>query len=161
MITEFAAAHSFFKKSDACLIIFTVGTTTLRLTICCYAEDSLGRSCTTKMEIKPRILWMNLYGEATMVLRTRVTEGVATEVEGTLRTHIGRRKSWWLSDEVIYNLKAKQTRFRELMSMRSEDQANKITAKKRYKEAKQEVKKAVTRAKGKVYEDLYKRLDSK
>ncbi|GKD02222.1 hypothetical protein Tco_1177196 [Tanacetum coccineum] len=92
MITEFAAAHSFFKKRDACLIIFIVGTTTLRLTICWCAEDTLGRSCTTKMEIKPRILWMNLYGEATTVLRTRVTEGVATEVEG--RTFANTEQMW-------------------------------------------------------------------
>ncbi|GKF93777.1 hypothetical protein Tco_0283477, partial [Tanacetum coccineum] len=88
---------------------------------------------------------------------TKETVGV---VAGTLRTHIGRRESWWLTEEVQNKVKAKQTRFRELISMRG-DEANRIAAKERYKESKREAKKVVAKAKDKAYEDLYKRLDSK
>ncbi|GJU40600.1 putative pre-mRNA-processing factor 6-like [Tanacetum coccineum] len=82
-------------------------------------------------------------------------------VAGTLRTRIGRRESWWISDEVQDKVKAKQIRFRELISLRGEDEANRSAVEERYKEAKREAKKAVARAKEKAYEDLYKRLDSK
>ncbi|GKD75990.1 hypothetical protein Tco_1334272 [Tanacetum coccineum] len=56
-------------------------------------------------------------------------------VAGTLRTRIGHRESWWIT--------------------------NKSAAEERYKKAKREAKKAVARGKEKAYEDLYKRLDSK
>ncbi|GKG30543.1 hypothetical protein Tco_0423031, partial [Tanacetum coccineum] len=82
-------------------------------------------------------------------------------VARTLRTRIGRRDSWWISDEVQDKVKAKQIRFRELISLWGEDEANKSAVEERYKEAKREAKKAVARAKEKAYEDLYKRLDSK
>nr|GEX50182.1 hypothetical protein [Tanacetum cinerariifolium] len=82
-------------------------------------------------------------------------------VEGTLRTRIGRKESWWISEKVQGKVKAKQTRFIELISMRGEDKANRSAAEERYKEAKKEAKKAVARVKEKAYEDLYKRLDSK
>ncbi|GJS99652.1 stress-induced protein [Tanacetum coccineum] len=148
------------------------------------------RPCSTKMVVKLRILWKNLHGKATEAFRARVTKGVTPEVEGrtvadaeqtwnklantireatketigvvagTSRTHIGRRESWWLTEEVQNKVKAKQTRFRELISMRG-DEANKSAIHERYKEAKREVKKAIARAKVKAHEDLYKRLDSK
>nr|GEY62887.1 hypothetical protein [Tanacetum cinerariifolium] len=63
-------------------------------------------------------------------------------------------------DEVQNKVKAKQTRFRELISMK-DGEANKSVAEERYKEAKREAKKLVARVKGKAYEDLYKILDSK
>ncbi|GJS12170.1 zinc finger, CCHC-type containing protein, partial [Tanacetum coccineum] len=96
----------------------------------------------------------------TMILRT-LDLWLESESVRTLRTRIGRRESWWISDEVQDKVKAKQTRFRELISMRGEDEANRSAAEERYKEAKREAKKAVARAKEKAYEDLYKRLDSK
>ncbi|GJX46763.1 retrovirus-related pol polyprotein LINE-1 [Tanacetum coccineum] len=141
-----------------------------------------------KMAVKPRILWKNLHGEAAEAFRTRVTEGVTPELGGRtttdaeqmwnrlantireaaketlgvvardLRTHIGRRESWWFSKE--NKVKAKQTRFRKLISMRG-NKADRSATEERYKEAKREEKKAVARAKDKAYEDLYKRLDSK
>ncbi|GJY48879.1 ataxia telangiectasia mutated family protein [Tanacetum coccineum] len=76
------------------------------------------------------------------------------------RTHIGQRESWWFSEEVQNKVKVKQTRFRELISMRG-NEAERSATEERYKEAKREAKKAVSRAKDKAYEDLYKRLDSK
>ncbi|GJT04491.1 hypothetical protein Tco_0838953 [Tanacetum coccineum] len=81
-------------------------------------------------------------------------------VAGTSRTHICRRESWWLTEEVQNKVKAKQTRFRALISMQG-DEANRSATEERYKEVKREAKKAVARAKVKAYKDLYKRLDSK
>ncbi|GJW87601.1 retrovirus-related pol polyprotein LINE-1 [Tanacetum coccineum] len=148
------------------------------------------RPCSTKMAVIPRILWKNLHGEAAEAFRTRVTEGVTPElggrtttdaeqmwnrlantirevaketlrvVAGASRTHIGQRESWWFSEEVHNKVKAKQTRFRELISMQG-NEADRSATEERYKEAKREAKKAVARAKDKAYEDLYKRLDSK
>nr|GEY38319.1 hypothetical protein [Tanacetum cinerariifolium] len=145
----------------------------------------------TERAVKPRILWKNLYGEAAEAFRARVIEEVTLEEEdrpapdaeqmwnrlvntireadnetlrvvaGTMRSRIGRKESWWISDEVQDKVKAKQTQFKELISMRGEDEANRSAAEERYKEAKREAKKAVARAKEKAYEDLYKRLDSK
>ncbi|GKA11361.1 hypothetical protein Tco_0690794 [Tanacetum coccineum] len=74
-------------------------------------------------------------------------------VAGASRTHIGRRESWWFSEEVQNKVKAKQTRFRELISMRG-NEADRSATEERYKEAKREAKKAVARAKDKAKMDL-------
>nr|GEY09675.1 hypothetical protein [Tanacetum cinerariifolium] len=106
-------------------------------------------------------------GKTSTVKRRRLSEleKAAKEtlgvVAGTLRTRIGRKKSWWISDEVQDKVKVKQTWFKELISMRGEDEANRSAAEEKYKEAKRGAKKAVARAKEKAYKDLYKRLDSK
>ncbi|GKC96791.1 hypothetical protein Tco_1162233 [Tanacetum coccineum] len=103
------------------------------------------------MGVKPRILWKNLYGEATESFRAKVTDGVTTQVEDRTvanakkmwniltqtireaaketsrviawisRTHIGHRESQCLSKEEQIKVKAKETRLRELISMRDED----------------------------------------
>ncbi|GJR03967.1 hypothetical protein Tco_0526951 [Tanacetum coccineum] len=93
------------------------GTTTFRLTTYWCTKETLG--------------YVKITRKGVASFRTKVTEGVTTEVEGTSRTHISHKESWWLSDEVIYKIEAKQTRFRELMSMQGEDQANIIAAKER------------------------------
>ncbi|GJY15287.1 hypothetical protein Tco_0385709 [Tanacetum coccineum] len=110
----------------------------------------------TEMAVKHRIWWKDLYGEAIEAFRVRVIEGVTTEVEGriivdtkhmwnsleyakhmwnslagTLIMHIGHKESWWLSDEKRRSIKKKKR------------------------------EKTVDISKGKVYKDLYKRLDSK
>ncbi|GJY27052.1 retrovirus-related pol polyprotein LINE-1 [Tanacetum coccineum] len=74
-------------------------------------------------------------------------------VAGASRTHIGRRESWWFTEEVQNKVKAKQTRFRELISMRG-NEADRSATEERYKEVKREAKRAVARAKDKVNEDL-------
>nr|GFC79651.1 hypothetical protein [Tanacetum cinerariifolium] len=141
------------------------------------------------MAVKPRILWKNLHEEAAKAFRTRVTEGVTPEVKGrivanveqmwnklantireaaketlgvvigTSRTHIDLRESWWLTEEVHNKVKAKKIGLESLhrceVTKQTEAQPR-IGIKK-----KKEVKKAVARAKGKAYADLYKRLDSK
>ncbi|GKD07239.1 kinesin light chain-related protein 3, partial [Tanacetum coccineum] len=129
------------------------------------------RPRSTEMAVKPRILWKNLYGEAVEAFRARVIEGVTPEAEGrivadaeqmwnrlantireaaketlgvvagTSRTRIGCRESWWISDEVQDKVKAKQTRFREHISMRGEDEANRSAAEERYKKAKKKSEK--------------------
>nr|GFD36381.1 TraB domain-containing protein [Tanacetum cinerariifolium] len=123
--------------------------------------------------------------------KVRVAEGVATQVDaiadsdadqmwntlartikdaakdtlvvaiGTSKTHIARRESWWLREEVQSKVAAKQARFRELLSCREDNQEDRARALERYKEAKREAGKAVAEAKEKAYEDLYKKLDTK
>ncbi|GJV91045.1 aminopeptidase M1 [Tanacetum coccineum] len=187
-ILEFAATHdlavinSFFKKRDVHLITFHNGDHDTQIDYMLVRKGDL-RLCKDCKKY--------LYGEAAEAFRATVIEGVSLEEEdgsvvevekiwnrlantikeaaketrgvvaGTLRTRIGHRESWWISDEVQDKVKAKQTRFRELISLRGEYEANKSAAEERYKEAKREAKKAEARAKEKAYEDLYKRLDSK
>ncbi|GJS24789.1 hypothetical protein Tco_0453421 [Tanacetum coccineum] len=96
----------------------------------------------------PRILWKNLIRDATEAFRSKVAEGVSTQVEvlaacdadfmwnilasiikdaakdnldvaiGTSKTHTARRESWWLCEEVQLIVAVKQVRFRELLSCR-------------------------------------------
>ncbi|GJR09645.1 leucine--tRNA ligase [Tanacetum coccineum] len=86
--------------------------------------------------VQHRILWKNLYGEAAKAFRARVMEGVTLKEEDksiadakqmwnrlestireaaketlrvvarTLRTRIGHKESWWISDEVQDKVKA-------------------------------------------------------
>ncbi|GJU73866.1 hypothetical protein Tco_1265271, partial [Tanacetum coccineum] len=115
------------------------------------------RPRSTKMAAKPRILWKNLYREAEEAFRARVIEGVTLEVEGRSVANAeqmwNRLESWWLLEEVQNKVKAKQTRFRELISMRG-NEADRSATEERYKESKREAKKAVARAKDKAYEDV-------
>nr|GEV95021.1 hypothetical protein [Tanacetum cinerariifolium] len=71
------------------------------------------------------------------------------------------RESWWFSDEIQTKIAAKQARFRELLLCHEDNQEDRAMAKERYKVAKREAKIAVSHAKDKAYEDLYKKLDSK
>ncbi|GJU97017.1 zinc finger BED domain-containing protein RICESLEEPER 2-like protein [Tanacetum coccineum] len=75
--------------------------------------------------------------EAVEAFRARVTWGVTSKVIGN---H---------GDEVQNKVKAKQTQYNELISMRDEEQANGTAADERYKEANREAEKAVVRTKGK------------
>ncbi|GKC74470.1 cleavage/polyadenylation specificity factor, 25kDa subunit, partial [Tanacetum coccineum] len=139
----------------------------------------------------PRILWKNLSGDATEAFRSRVVEGVSTQVKalvacdadsmwntlasiikdaaretlgvaiGTSKTHTARRESWWLCEEVQAIVAVKQARFRELLSYREDNEEERLRAHERYKEAKTLAKKVVAQAKEKEYEELYKKLDSK
>ncbi|GJU25141.1 retrovirus-related pol polyprotein LINE-1 [Tanacetum coccineum] len=59
------------------------------------------------------------------------------EALGSSKTHTARRESWWLCEEVQSKVTEKQARFRELLSCQE------------------------AQAKEKVYENLYKKLDSK
>ncbi|GJR56637.1 ataxia telangiectasia mutated family protein [Tanacetum coccineum] len=176
---DLVVVNSFFKKRDAHLITYHSGDHDTQidymlvrrgdLRVCkdckvfpgevCFSQHRLlaldinikRRPRSTKMAVKPRILWKNLHGEAAEAFRTRVTEGVTPElggrtttdaeqmwnrlantireaaketlgvVAGASRTHIGRRESWWFSEEVQNKVKAKQTRFRELISMQGNE----------------------------------------
>ncbi|PWA75129.1 hypothetical protein CTI12_AA244270 [Artemisia annua] len=133
----------------------------------------------------------NLNGEAAESFRGKVLERLSTQLEdmtsrdadqvwntlagiikdaakdclgvasGATRTQQLSRESWWFSKEVQAKVTVKQSRFRELLLCREGHQADITAAVERYKVAKREAKKAVAQAKDKVYEDLYKRLDSK
>nr|GEW30909.1 ribonuclease H-like domain-containing protein [Tanacetum cinerariifolium] len=139
----------------------------------------------------PRTMWNNLIGDATKAFRSRVADGVSTLVEalvasdadsmwntlasiikdaakdtlrvafGISKTHMARRESWWLSEEVQAIVTVKQARFRELLSCREGNEEERLREHERYKEAKRQAKKVAAQAKEKAYEDLYKKLDTK
>ncbi|XP_071714176.1 uncharacterized protein [Rutidosis leptorrhynchoides] len=83
------------------------------------------------------------------------TLGVAV---GTSRGHTSGRES---CDEVQTKVALKQLRFRELITCWDRTSDERTRAEEMYKEANREAKKVVARAKDKVYEDLYRKLDSK
>ncbi|KAL6527995.1 hypothetical protein OROHE_014945 [Orobanche hederae] len=68
-------------------------------------------------------------------------------------------EAWWWNVEVQKIVKAKQALFKELMSVSEEEERNK--KKEAYKVARREAKKAVAKAKGKAYEEMYKSIDTK
>ncbi|GJU69316.1 cleavage/polyadenylation specificity factor, 25kDa subunit [Tanacetum coccineum] len=102
--------------------------------------------------LKDKVVQVSRISDRIMMVRL-VIEEETVSVISTYAPQVGL-------EEVQNKVKAKQTRFRELISMRG-DEANRSAAEDKYKEAKREAKKAVAKAKGKVYEDLDKRLDSK
>ncbi|GJS42414.1 leucine--tRNA ligase [Tanacetum coccineum] len=112
--------NSFFKKRDAHIITYHSGDHDTQidymlvrrgdLRVCkdckvfsgevCFSQHRLlaldinikRRPRSTKMAVKPRILWKNLHGEAAEAFRTRVTEGVTPEVGG--RTTTDTEQMW-------------------------------------------------------------------
>nr|GFA95022.1 hypothetical protein [Tanacetum cinerariifolium] len=144
---EFATAHdlmvtnSFFKKRDAHLITFhsrvhdtqidymLVRKENLRLCKDCKvfpaAEAFRARvidEVTQEEEDRPVPDAERMWNRLANTIREAAKETLGV-VAGALRTHIGRRESWWISDEVQDKVKAKQIRFKELISMRGEDEA--------------------------------------
>ncbi|GJX46043.1 retrovirus-related pol polyprotein LINE-1 [Tanacetum coccineum] len=140
---------------------------------------------------RPRILWKNLNGDAVETFRATVSEKLSTlgedlsasdanQMWNTLaccikdaakdsvgvtressRTRSSQMESWWFSEEVQTKIAVKQDRFKELLLCHEGNQEDRAMIKERYKVAKREAKIAVTQAKDKAYEDLYKKLDSK
>ncbi|XP_071739170.1 uncharacterized protein [Rutidosis leptorrhynchoides] len=141
--------------------------------------------------VQHRILWKNLHGAKAETFRATVANRLSVEGDnvahtnvdqiwnrmaytirevakealgvtlGTSTAHKSSRESWWLSDDVQTKVALKQTRFRELITFEEGTSAERTRVEERYKEAKREAKKAVAIAKDKVYEDLYRKLDSK
>ncbi|GKC61423.1 hypothetical protein Tco_1089021, partial [Tanacetum coccineum] len=115
---------------------------------------------------RPKIPWLNLKGEAVETFRATVFEklsaleedmsarnadqmwntsagsirdvtkdslGVASE---TARTHSTHRESWWFCEEVQTKVATKQSRFKELLSCRDDNQKDIDLAKEMYKVSK-------------------------
>ncbi|GKA66042.1 leucine--tRNA ligase [Tanacetum coccineum] len=117
---DLVVVNSFFKKRDAHLITYHSGDHDTQidymlvrrgdLRVCkdnkvfpgevCFSQHRLlaldinikRRPRSTKMAVKPRILWKNLHGEAAEAFRTRVTEGVTPELGG--RTTTDAEQMW-------------------------------------------------------------------
>ncbi|GKC01325.1 ubiquinol oxidase, mitochondrial-like protein, partial [Tanacetum coccineum] len=183
---DLVVVNSFFKKRDAHLITYHSGDHDTQidymlvrrgdLRVCkdckvfpgevCFSQHRLlaldinikRRPRSTKMAVKPRILWKNLHGEAAEAFRTRVTEGVTPEVGG--RTTTDAEQMWNRLANTIREA-AKETLRVVGGASRTYIGQRESTTEERYKKAKRKAKKAVARAKDKAYEDLYKRLDSK
>ena len=69
------------------------------------------------------------------------------------------RKAWWWNDEIQIKVKVKQENFKRWLA--TTDEQEKIQKREEYKRAKLEAKKAISEAKTKAYEEMYKRLDTK
>lgn len=133
-------------------------------------------------EATPRILWHNLKGEKVIILRERIGLGhsnmykedvdhmwnqVANIIRNVARDLLGvtsgkvqdQKEAWWWNEKVKVRVKAKQYSFRGLIGCQEDEQIG--VRKTLYKEAMREVKKAVAEAKCKVYEAMYKCLDTK
>ena len=81
---------------------------------------------------------------------------VASEEFGLSRGNRSEAKdTWWWNDDVQKAIKEKKDCFRRLYLDRSADNIEK------YKLAKKAAKRAVSEARGRAYEDLYQRLDTK
>jgi hypothetical protein len=81
---------------------------------------------------------------------------VASEEFGMTRESRSEAKdTWWWSDDVQKAIKEKKDCFRHLHLGRSADTIEK------YKVAKKAAKRALSEARGRAYEDLYLRLDTK
>ena len=73
----------------------------------------------------------------------------------TFRKQKGDRETWWWNEEVQESIKEKKEAKKALDKIRDEN------TKKIYKEKKSKAKKAVTMAKGRAYDNLYARLETK
>jgi hypothetical protein len=124
-----------------------------------------------------RTKWWELNGETSEVFKGRVfVEGawseedannmwvkmatcirkVASEVFGVTKGSRGELKeTWWWTEDVQKAIKEKKECYRSLFHDRSAVNIE------RYKDAKKTAKRAVSEAKGRVYDDLYQRLSTK
>ncbi|XP_057540710.1 uncharacterized protein LOC130818562 [Amaranthus tricolor] len=134
------------------------------------------------VESKGKIMWGRLKGDMVIILSSKISllgfpsqsedakeiwvnmaKNVRTVAKETLGVSSGKPKvfkeSWWWNDEVEKKIKDKNKRFKDLMACtEDEDMIEKRVG---YKEEKQVAKQAVTEAKNRGYEDLYRKLDTK
>ena len=78
-----------------------------------------------------------------------------TVLEVTFGKRKGDRETWWWNEEVQESIKEKKE------TQKAWDKIRDKNTKKIYKEKKSEAKKAVAMAKGRVYDNLYARLETK
>ncbi|GJT66343.1 hypothetical protein Tco_1017823 [Tanacetum coccineum] len=149
---DLVVVNSFFKKRRGMpiSILFIVGTTTRRSTTCWCAKGTLGY---VKIARSFRVRFELFNTDSTEAFKARVIEGVTPEEEdgsvadaeqmwnrlantireaaketlgvvaGTLRTRIGHRESWWISDEVQDKVKAKQKEKRRRRIAKARDKS--------------------------------------
>ncbi|XP_057529786.1 uncharacterized protein LOC130808325 [Amaranthus tricolor] len=88
---------------------------------------------------------------------------IRTTAKETLGVSSGKPKvfqeSWWWNNEMEKKIKDKNKKFKDFLAC-TEDE-DRIEKRVSYKEAKRAAKKAVTEAKSRGYEDLYRKLDTK
>nr|GEX21568.1 hypothetical protein [Tanacetum cinerariifolium] len=96
--------------------------------------------------------------------RVTVSKGLSARVEDLIvcdADQMWNTLACTIRDITKDSLAVKHVRFRELLLSQEGQQADRAIAEERYKVAKREAKKEVAHVKGKVYEDLHKKLDSK
>ncbi|GJU68269.1 retrovirus-related pol polyprotein LINE-1 [Tanacetum coccineum] len=138
-----------------------------KLTICLCDEETLRRVKTAKRmgSAAPRILWKNLNSDAPEAFKSRVSEGVSTQIEAIYA--IDADSIWNILTSIIKDaakdslVAEKLSRFKELLLCREGNHDERFRAQERYKSAKRETKKIIAQAKEKAYAVLYKKLDTK
>ncbi|GJX69145.1 retrovirus-related pol polyprotein LINE-1 [Tanacetum coccineum] len=182
---DLVVVNSFFKKRDAHLITFYSEDHDMQidymlvrkgdLRLCkdckvfsgevCFSQHRLlaldihikRRPHSSERSVKPRILWKNLYGEATEAFRARVIEGVTPEGEDGSAT--GSHGGLVMRSKT--KLKRNKPGSKSLYRCEAMMKQTKVQPRRGIRKQKREAKKAVARAEEKAYEDQYKRLDSK
>ncbi|GJW30143.1 retrovirus-related pol polyprotein LINE-1 [Tanacetum coccineum] len=145
-ILDFAIAHdlvvvnSNFKKRDHHLVTFQSG----------------GRREGSALL---RILWKNLSRDATKAFRSRVAEGVSTQVEALVACDVN--SMWNALASIIKDAAKDALGVQGAPLVREGNEDERLRVQERYKEAKRQAKKVIAQAKEKAYEHLYKKLDSK
>ena len=131
---------------------------------------------------RERIIWKNLKGDTALNFRNSIAPVCAVERVGevdrlwtvmstTIREKAkemlgvtsGKRRmdreSWWWNDEIKTKVKTKQENFKRWMT--TTDEQERVQRREEYRSAKMEAKKAVSEAKTRAYEAMYRRLDTK
>ncbi len=131
---------------------------------------------------RERILWKNLKGDKATNFQNEIIPVCLREREGDvdhlwatvaikirekareiLGVRTGTRKmdreSWWWTEDVQISVKAKHEALKKLRG--TTDNQEHVQLREEYRRAKKEAKAAVTNAKNKAYEEMYKRLDTK
>ncbi|GKD21606.1 retrovirus-related pol polyprotein LINE-1 [Tanacetum coccineum] len=110
-----------------------------------------------------RIPWKNLNSDTAGAFKSRVPEGVSTQIKVISASDAD--SIWNILTSIIKDA-AKDSLgvaigFKELLSCREGNHDERFRAQERYKSAKREAKKVVAQAKEKEYAELYKKLDTK
>ena len=80
---------------------------------------------------------------------------IAKRVLGESKGHTWNKESWWWNQEIQEKVRAKRTCYKTLHTCRNDENIEK------YKIAKKEVRRVISETKIKVFENFYKRLDTK
>ncbi|XWS28049.1 hypothetical protein CRYUN_Cryun25bG0032400 [Craigia yunnanensis] len=156
-------ANIWFRKLDSHFITFRSGENANQINF--FLTKSVGRSCldykiipgecvaTQHHLLVLNVRLRNMSRKTRRVLNPRIKWW---KLKGDGQAHLppGKDTSWW-NDEVKRTIKNKMICYRNLGKNRDE------VSFEVYKLAKKEANKVVKKAKAKVYQDIYKRLDSK
>ena len=110
-------------------------------------KEKLVKDMTTSIDSDPSLIWD---------MATKCIKNIAKEVLGESKgIRILGKKIWWWNEQVQAAIKLKRVNYKIWQKARDEESL------KKYRDAKKEVKKVISNAKLKAYDNLYNRLDTK